>query len=233
MANVNLFFVIGAALVDSINPCAFGVLIFLLAYLSHTAKKGTKMLVYGLLYIAAVFVTYLVAGLILLPIIRKLGSFSVVSYYVLAGVIAVAGLLEIKDFFWYGKGFSLAIFPGESERIKNYVSKVTDSPWAPLFLGFFVALVELPCTGFAYLAVLGLISLSGISINNIILLIIYNIIFVLPLIIILWFVYRGLSTKKFEQWRQKNKKWMRLAIGLTLLILAAAMILFIEFGVNL
>jgi len=232
MANINLYFVIGAAVVDSINPCAFGVLIFLLAYLSHSVKKASKMLTYGLIYIAGVFITYLIAGLLLLPVIRKLGTFSVVAYYVLAGIIAIAGLLEIKDFFWYGRGFSLSILPSEAKRIKLYVDKVADSPFAAFGLGVFVALVELPCTGFAYLAVLGLISISGVTINNIILLLIYNFLFILPLLVILWFVYKGMSTNKFEDWRQKHKKWMRLAIGLVLLILAAAMIFFIEYGVN-
>ena len=230
MVELNLFFVIGAALVDSINPCAFGVLIFLLAYLSKSVKTAKKMLLYGLIYIAAVFVTYLVAGLLLLPVIRKIGAFSVVSYYILAGIIALAGLIEIKDFFWYGKGFSLNIIPGEGKRIKLYVNKVADSPFAAAGLGVFVALVELPCTGFAYLAVLGLISLSGLTVGNTTLLLIYNFIFVLPLIIILWLVYKGMSTSKFEEWRQKHKKWMRMAIGLTLF--AAAMIAFIEYGVN-
>ena len=231
MADLNLFFVIGAALVDSVNPCAFGVLIFLLAFLSEKAKNARRMLVQGMLYIFAVFTTYLVAGLILLPFIRKLGSFSVISYYVLAGIIAIAGLLEIKDFFWYGRGWSLAILPGEAERIKKYVAKVSDNPATALFLGFFVALVELPCTGFAYLAVLGLIGISGLTLNNFMLLILYNLIFVLPLIIILWAVYKGMSTEAFEEWRQKHKRWMRLAIGLVLLALATAMVLYVEFGV--
>jgi len=106
-----------------------------------------------------VFITYFVAGLILLPIIQKLGKFSVVSYYVLAGIIAFAGLLEIKDFFWYGKGWSLAIMPSESQRIKKYVKHVGKSGWAAFLMGVFVALVELPCTGVAYLAVLGLDSI--------------------------------------------------------------------------
>ena len=116
--------------------------------------------------------------LILLPIIQKLGAFSVVSYYVLAGIIFLAGLLEMKDCFWYGKGFSLSIIPKDAHRIKMYVNKVTDSPLAAIFLGVFVALVELPCTGFAYLAVLGLISLAGLTMSNFTLLIIYNLIFV-------------------------------------------------------
>ena len=230
MADINLYFLIGAALVDSINPCAFGVLIFLLAYLSETVKKAKLMLVNGLIYIAAVFVTYLVAGLLLLPIIRKLGAFSVVSYYVLAAIIALAGLFEIKDFFWYGRGLSLSIMPKDAHRIKMYVKKVGRSPLSAAFLGVFVALVELPCTGFAYLAVLGLINLAGFTMGNFTLLIIYNLIFVFPLVVILLLIHRGMATNKFEEWRQKHKRWMRLAIGLVLILLAAAMILYVEYG---
>ncbi len=58
---------LGAAVIDSINPCAFGVLLFLLAYLAKTSKNKVKMLIHGLTYIAAVFITYFLAGLILLP----------------------------------------------------------------------------------------------------------------------------------------------------------------------
>src|SRR5574342_388202 len=126
MADISLPIVVGAALIDGINPCAFGVLIFMLAYLAKTAKKS-KMLVNGLVYILFVFITYLVCGLILLPIIRKLAGFSVVSYYAIAGVIIIAGLLEIKDYFWYGKGFSLTIFPSEAQRIKKYIKHVSGS----------------------------------------------------------------------------------------------------------
>lgn len=224
MADINLPIIIGAALIDGINPCAFGVLIFLLAYLSKVAHKG-HMLFNGLVYIFAVFLTYLVAGLILLPIIRKLAGFSVVSYYVLAGIIALAGLLEVKDFFWYGKGPSLAILPGQAERIKMYVKKVGDSPWTAATLGVFVALVELPCTGAVYLAVLALMSMSGFTMSNFTFLVIYNFIFVLPLIIILIFVVKGIHWKAFEKWRQQHKPLMRLAIGLLLIGLAIWMAL--------
>lgn len=230
MSDINIFFVIGAAIVDSINPCAFGVLIFLLAYLSKTLKKPRQMLVNGMVYIIAVFITYLLAGLLLLPVIRKLGAFSVVSYYVLAAIIAIAGLIELKDVFWPGHGFSLQIFPSEAERIKLYIKRVGKSLKTAFGLGVFVALVELPCTGFAYLAVLGLISLSGLDISNWILLIIYNIIFVFPLFIILLLVYKGMSTKRFHEWKDKHKNTMRLATGIVLLILAAAMIAYIEYG---
>lgn len=223
MAEVNLPIIIGAALIDGINPCAFGVLIFMLAYLAKSTTKG-KMLFNGLIYIFFVFLTYLAAGLLLLPIIRSLAGFSVASYYVLAGLIAIAGLLEIKDYFWYGKGPSLSIFPNEAQRIKKYVKNVGESPLTAAFLGIFVALVELPCTGAVYLAVLALMSMSGFTFDNMTFLVLYNLIFVLPLVIILFFVYKGIHWTAFEEWRQKNKGLMRLAIGILLLALAAWMV---------
>lgn len=225
MAEISLPIVIGAALIDGINPCAFGVLIFMLAYLAKTAKRS-KMLINGLVYIFFVFLTYLVCGLILLPIMRKLAGFSVTSYYFIAGAIILAGLLEIKDYFWYGKGFSLTIFPSEAQRIKKYVKHVGGSPLTAAFLGVFVALVELPCTGAVYLAVLALMSLSGVTTGNVLFLVIYNLIFVLPLIFILLFVYKGIHWKHFENWRQKHKGLMRLFTGVLLIVLGVWMVEF-------
>ncbi|MEM3154878.1 MAG: cytochrome c biogenesis CcdA family protein [Candidatus Woesearchaeota archaeon] len=225
MSEISLPIIVGAALIDGINPCAFGVLIFMLAYLAKTAKRS-KMLVNGLIYILFVFITYLVCGLILLPIIRKLAAFSVASYYVIASAVILAGLLEIKDYFWYGKGPSLAIFPSEAARIKKYVKHVGGSGWTAAFLGTFVALVELPCTGAVYLAVLALMSLSGVTLGNVTFLVIYNLIFVVPLIIILFLVYRGIHWKHFEEWRQRHKGLMRLFTGILLIVLGIWMIEF-------
>ena len=217
MAEINLPLIIGAALIDGINPCAFGVLIFLLAYLAKTAKTKAKMFLNGMIYIFAVFITYLVVGLLLLPVIRGLGKLTSAIYVGIAVLIILVGLIEVKDFFWYGRWFTLGIFPSEVKRIKIYVKKVSDKPTTAFALGVFIALVELPCTGAVYVAVLTLMSLSGLTLKHVTFLIIYNLIFVLPLVVILAAVVKGISTERFEAWRQKNKKWMRLAIGLVLI----------------
>lgn len=227
MVDISLPIVVGAAAIDSINPCAFGVLIFLLAYLAHSAKTRGKMLFNGLCYIAAVYITYLSAGLLLMPVLNHLGKASVIAYLVIATIIIIAGLLEIKDFFWYGRWFSLSIFPSEAARIKMYVKRVSEKPSTSIFLGFFVALVELPCTGAVYIAILSLMSLSGVTTTNVLWLLLYNLIFVLPLALILISVVMGISTNKFERWRNKYKGAMRLLTGLTLLGLGIWMILFI------
>ncbi len=227
MVDISLPIVVGAAVIDSINPCAFGVLIFMLAYLAQSVKTKGMMLAHGLLYILAVFITYLLAGLFLLPIINQLGRASVIAYLVIAMIIIIAGLIEIKDFFWYGRWFSLGIIPSEAERIKMYVKKIGDKPSTAFLLGIFVALVELPCTGAVYVAILSLMSLAGVTIDNVLLLVLYNIIFVLPLAAILVAVIQGTSTNKFEKWRQKYKGLMRLIIGLTLVGLGIWMISFV------
>lgn len=220
---------IGAALIDSINPCAFGILIFLLAYLAKTFNKPKKLLIHGLVYIFAVFITYLIAGIILLPIISGLGKLAIGLYALIGLLVILAGIIEIKDFFWYGRGISLALIPGASERIKIYVNKISSSLPSAYFLGTFVALVELPCTGAVYLAILSILSLAGISTLSISLLVLYNIIFILPLMAILFIVYRGAETEAIEEWRKKHRKLMRLIIGITLIALGGWMIWFALF----
>ena len=96
--------------------------------------------------------------------------------------VILAGLLEVKDFFWYGEGFSLQIphvFMDMIHRLSKNVSVVGVS-----ILGAFIAGVELPCTGAPYLAIITLLSLN-FNLHAFLLLILYNLIFVSPLVVIL------------------------------------------------
>jgi hypothetical protein len=114
--------VIGAALADSINPCIFGVLIFLVAFMTKIFKKPKQMLIGGMVYTTVVYFAYLFIGLGILAFTASFGLSSIV-YWIAAIIAILAGLLEIKDYFWYGKGFTLQLIPGSSERIKYYTQK--------------------------------------------------------------------------------------------------------------
>jgi cytochrome c biogenesis protein CcdA len=163
------------------------------------------------------------AGIGLLLFIQKLGIAQPLSILVGALVI-ILGLIEIKDFFWYEKGISLSISPKYVEYIEKYSKKVT-IPGA-IILGVFVAAVELPCTGGPYLAITTWIAQSDvIPINALIYLLIYNFIFVSPLLTILFLVYFGTKVTNIKKWKQKNRKWMRLSIGLILVALGILLIL--------
>jgi cytochrome c biogenesis protein CcdA len=217
--------VITTALIDSINPCAIGVLILLIATLIGLSKNRRKMLVVGMIYISAVFVTYLAAGFGLLYFIQILNISGILSWIV-GVLVIILGLLEIKDFFWYGKGLSLRIPAKRAKQIKKYIKNVSIP--GSIFLGMFVAAVELPCTGGPYLAITTLLAKIGFSFKVLWLLVLYNFIFVLPLLVILIMVYFGVSTKKIKAWKEKEKKWMRLLIGLVLLALGALLILWAQ-----
>jgi cytochrome c biogenesis protein CcdA len=222
--------VVFTALIDSINPCAIGVLILLLSTLLANYGNKQKMLLIGMAYIGAVFVTYLLAGLGLIYFFQFVPIYVAEYISIVVGLlIAIAGIIEIKDYFWYGQGFSLAISPERAKQIHNYTKKIS-IPGA-IFLGAFVAAVELPCTGAPYLAIILMISQS-FDITAFGLLILYNFIFVLPLLIILFMVYFGIKLKSIKKWKQSNRPYMRLVTGIVLVLLAWLLILLANGTIN-
>ncbi|MDY6769431.1 MAG: hypothetical protein SVU88_00495 [Candidatus Nanohaloarchaea archaeon] len=227
--------VLGAA-IDSVNPCAFGVLIFLMAYLTKVFDRKRTVLLGGLLYTSAVYITYFIAGLGLLSAVQN-PAISYWFYWVATFVAFSAAAFEIKDFFWYGKGVSMdmSVIPGSSDRIKLWADKLEQtaqsSPRTALAMtlpiGFGAAAFELPCTGQVYLAILGLISASGVGPATWVpWLALYNLVFVSPLLIITGLMYVGMSSDRLEQWRKKNRRYMRLVAGLFLYGLGAFLLWF-------
>ncbi len=226
---LTLGIIITAALADSINPCVFGVLIFLLGYMTTAFKSKTKMLIAGLIYITFVYITYFLIGVGIFTLAYTAGI-AKPFYWFAASVAIIAGLLEIKDYFWYGKGFSLQMIPGAAERIKKYskamqrleIKHPAFGLLVAAFLGVFVVFIELPCTGAPYLAILGLLS-GGDYATGVPLLLLYNLVFILPLMVILGLIYLGYTSKMLEKWRKKHRSLMRLGMGLFLLALGAYM----------
>lgn len=209
--------VLGAALVDSINPCAIGVLILLISSLLVFAENRKKMLALGIIYVSAVFIVYFLAGLGLITFLHIISS-AIIKYLLLltAVLIIIAGLIEIKDAFFYGKGFSLSIPANHAEKLPKMIKNTTIP--GIILLGIFVAAIELPCTGGPYLAITLLLS-QAFNFEAFIMLFVYNLIFVLPLLIILLLVYFGVKVAHIKRWKQKNKKYMRIAIGIVLIAL--------------
>jgi Cytochrome c biogenesis protein len=215
--------VVGAALADSINPCVFGVLIFLIAFMKKLFKTKRMMLLGGLLYIFVVYGTYLALGFGILKLAMNIGV-SQFFYAIVAVIAIIAGFLEIKDYFWYGKGFSLQMLPGGSARLEYYTQRISELQGqhpallllTTAFLGVFVVLIELPCTGAPYFAILGLLS-QGAYASAVPLLLLYNFIFVIPLFVILGVAYMGTSSDRLESWRKEHRGLMRLGVGFFLL----------------
>jgi len=218
------------ALVDSINPCAIGVLI-LLASILVVYKSRKELLVYGLLYIFFVYITYLLAGLGILYFLSVIPiKISEYISVVVGSIIVIGGLIEIKDFFWYGQGISLSIPADKAKKIQEMTKKLTLP--AVIILGIFVAGVELPCTGGPYLAILVFLS-QNFNFTAFLLLVFYNIIFVMPLVVILLMIYFGMKIQVLKRWKQANRTYMRLGTGVILVLLGWLLILIANGTINL
>src|SRR3989338_285886 len=222
--------VVFTALIDSINPCAIGVLILLISTLIVVGKSKQKLLLFGLTYIGSVYIVYFLAGLGLVLFFHSVPL--IVAQYIsisVALVVVAGGLLEIKDYFWYGRGFSLAISPKHAKRIHELSKKITFP--SLIILGAFVAGVELPCTGGPYLAITLILS-QNFSMFAVFLLALYNLIFVSPLIVILFLVYYGMKLHDIKLWKHSYKHYMRLAIGIVLILLGWLLILIANGTIN-
>ncbi len=222
--------VVTAAAIDSINPCAIGVLILMVSVMVGAKHSILRMLLLGGLYILSVFTVYLLAGLGLLYSLSKIPLWLTEYLSIAVGVLIVfAGILEIKDFFWYGRWFSLAI-PGKYVT-KIHVMSSKTTILGIILLGAFVSAVELPCTGAPYLAIITLLS-QYFDATAFLLLVIYNIIFVAPLIVILLLVAGGIKLHKIKAWKHRNKPYMRLLMGLLLVSLGWLLMLIANGTIN-
>ena len=223
--------VLVTAAVDSINPCAIGVLILMMSVVLAGGGTLRRMLFLGFVYTAAVFVVYLAAGLGLVYFLGRIPL--VVTEYLSISVgllVVLAGILEIKDFFWYGRGFSLAIPASMAKKIEGFASHTT--VWGIAFLGGFVSAVELPCTGAPYLAIITILA-QYFDWKAFLLLVVYNIVFVSPLIIILLLVASGKKIQEIKGWKQDNRGYMRLAVGVLLVGLSWLLIMIANGTINL
>lgn len=224
--------VLGAAAIDSVNPCAIGVLILIISILITQKHSTKKMLTMGGIYILAIYITYLSAGLGLIYGLSKIPQ-SLAEYISIGvGIIVVlAGLLEIKDFFWYGRWFSLGIPVSVSKRLHKMATKYSTSVIGLSLLGAFVAGVELPCTGAVYLAVITLLS-QYFNLQAFFLLVIYNVIFVMPLVVILLLVAAGRELYQVQKFRMEGRGFMRLGIGILLVAMGWLLMLIANGTIN-
>jgi len=218
------FYVItSAALVDSINPCALAVLLILLGSLMITNDKRRAIMT-GLVFTGGLFCAYFLAGLGLFHALNLTGLAQ--WFHIIIGILAIViGLSNIKDFFWYGAGGFITEIPRRwRPTLKNMLAKIT-KPIPAFLIGFIIIFFELPCTGGPYLFTLGYLA-SFPKTSLIPILLYYNLIFVLPLLIITILIYFGYSSiEKMTAWKDRNIRILHLISGLIMLGLGIWVIL--------
>lgn len=215
---------VAAAIAGSLNPCTFTAIISLIGYAFQGSSSKRMLLMCGA-FVAGILVFYFGIGLILLQAIGMLRYFPspIVLRYLFGSIAIVFSILEFKEFFFYGKVLSLE-HPGLLNRIFNKYSQNINIIIGFL-LGIIVSMISFSCIGPIYISVLIYpLSKTGLTLEGFSLLILYNLIMVLPLIIILLLVYFGRSVLEIDAWRIEKRRYMRLTAGILLLIVGMAII---------
>jgi cytochrome c biogenesis protein CcdA len=220
VTSLTLPLVVICALIDSVNPCAFAVLVFLLLSIITLESRG-RVLAVGGAYIAAVFIFYLLSGIGLFSFVQQFGV-SQVLFRGAALLAIILGLINVIDVIRKNEGFILAIPASKKEAIERYIRDAS-LPGA-FILGILVGIFELPCTGGIYLAILGMMSKTLTFNEGLPYLLLYNFIFVLPLIAILLVVAFGLAPETVNSWRVENRRLLRLGIGLAMIAIGVVML---------
>lgn len=208
-----------AALADSINPCAFAILFLLLTSILSKTNSMKKAAFSGLMYIFSIFVSYLAMGIWLYQALASTTNMFALKIVVWVLWITI-WLLNLKDYFWYGRwGFAFWVPKSWKPVMNKMVMWITSPLWA-FFVWLVVSLLLLPCTSGPYITLLWILRSQYEAINPIVYfhLVVYNIIFILPMLVILALV--ALGKKKVEDLRkarQQNIRTIHLVIGLLML----------------
>lgn len=208
-------------LADGINPCAFAVLLFIMAFLLQISSSKKRLLKVTTSYIFALLSINILLGVLYYFTSVRTGSPELIRGIAIA-LALFTGLINIKDYFYYGKGLTLKIPESSRKHIEGLTKKATVP--AALALGSLVALLEAPCSIPIYLTVVEVLKGHGSSLLAIMpYVLVYNIMFILPLVILALVIYYGGEAKVLERWRDSHKRMMKLMLGTILILLALSM----------
>lgn len=227
-----------AGLLDGINPCAFATIIFFISYLAYIGRKGKEILMVGVTFTLAVFVTYVLVGLGFLSFIKSLSFLPLLSKIVYLGTAIFAlvlGVFSLRDYFICRKGnvgdMSLQLPDFLKKRIHKTIRKeanVKKYILGALATGFIISLLELACTGQVYLPTIIFVSrISKFKLRSMVYLLIYNLMFIFPLMTIFVTAYKGTSSQKLTAMFQRSSAPIKL--GMAILFFTLACILIITF----
>lgn len=228
-SKITFWAIVGAGLIDGINPCAFAVIVFFVSFLTVYKYTRKEIIVVGASYCAAVFIAYVLIGLGLFQFLYAMRGFYWVikAFYIITALLClVFFLLSLYDFVVYQKTKkSDKMLLQLPQNLKVRIHKIMgfflrdkhESMWrltlAALAVGFCVSLVEAVCTGQVYMPTVVLIMKDpAFRVKAVLYLLMYNLMFIMPLVAVFGLAVAGYESKGFNDFLKKH-------LGLTKLLL--------------
>lgn len=225
-----VFVIFFAGLIDGINPCAFAVLIFFITFLLSQKRKKDDILITGISFTLGIFIAYLLSGVGLFRVIQKysiVGLFSKILYAFTAILVLIFAFYSYLDYLKIKKGQGNDItlqLPGIFKKsAKNIIKKQPKSSlifFTAFLIAFPISVIEFLCTGQTYLpTIVYIIGIPELTKRAILYLIIYNLMFILPLVIIFSGVYFGLTNRNLGEFMRRNVGKIKLVTFIIFLLL--------------
>jgi len=234
---LTLFSVLLAGLVDGINPCAISTLIFLVSVLVMAGFKNSRLIVVGTAYCLASFLTYTAIGFGLFRFIHSMEGLP----FVQRGLeLLMAVILTVMAYFSFSDAWKYRIsqdpdsitlkLPRRIKLILNSIIRLFATArhalFAAFFIGVLVTLLETVCTGQVYVPTLVLIIKSGASpFLGLAYLLLYNLMFILPLVIVFGLILYGIKVQHLLDWSKRQVVKSKIIMGCLFVALALVLIL--------
>lgn len=213
-------------LADGVNPCAFTTVVFLISVLSYMGRSRRQVLVVGIGFTAAVFITYVLLGLGLFVFIKDFA----VSHGVSAGVTIAIAVIAFALAAWSFVDFVRTLRSGKAHdatlglpksvraRINRVIRSGLSTPnllAGALGVGFAVSVLESLCTGQVYLPTLWAIARSpAMRAASVAYVLLYNLMFILPLVAVMIAAYLGVRSEALAKLMQRHLPWVKLGMAL-------------------
>jgi hypothetical protein len=212
---------------DSFNPCAFFVLFTLLGILVHAQSRKRMFLIGGTFVFFSGFIYFLFMSA-WLNIFMHIGELMIITF--IAGIIAlIIAAVNIKDFFFFKRGVSLSIPESAKPKLFDRMRKLVKATSLPsMILGTVVLSVaantyELLCTVGFPLVFTRVLTLNKLSVAQYYFyLVLYNVVYVIPLAIIVTMFSITLGARKLSEW---HGQVLKLISGLMMLFLGLILVL--------
>ncbi|NMC80931.1 MAG: hypothetical protein GYA59_16330, partial [Chloroflexi bacterium] len=225
--------VVFAGLVDGLNPCAFATLIFFVSYLTLSGRRGREVLLVGGAFTVGVFLAYLLIGLGLYKILDLMGSWlAILGRWVYALTAILCFGLAIFSFLDYlkarqGKIEDMSLNLPHALRLRiNAIIRQGRSAEAyavgAFATGLVISFLELACTGQIYLpTIIFVSSIPELRLRAIAFLVLYNVLFILPLVVVFILAYYGTTSKDLTRFLQRHAAAVKLGMVILFLSLAS------------
>lgn len=234
-----------AGLIDGLNPCAFATLIFFVSYLTISNRKGKEILITGGMFTLGVFLAYFLVGIGFYKVLEKLTAvvkpIGLIINIITAALCLVFAYLSIKDFFKARAGdtadMALNLPEGIRKRINKTIregSKASKYYWGAFVSGLLISLLEFACTGQMYLPMItSMISMESMRGQGILWLGLYNLMFIIPLVVVFVLAYFGTTSKQLTTFFKKHAATVKISLAIIYIALAIFLIIDIlqRFGV--